>query len=157
MYGETGFAVDELPMEVGLSPRVRGNLLPAWSRYMHSRSIPACTGKPTSPSWLSHGIGVYPRVYGETLLVSKQTPTHRGLSPRVRGNLLPAWSRYMHSRSIPACTGKPTSPSWLSHGIGVYPRVYGETWTGVLDSIPTRGLSPRVRGNPPRRPGCPTG
>ena len=33
----------------------------------------------------------------------------------------------------------------------VYPRVYGETASGTVNDTACTGLSPRVRGNPPRR------
>ena len=54
--------------------------------------------------------------------------------------------------SIPACTGEPRE--WLAvfKDTGVYPRVYGGTQGGGLELIDTPGLSPRVRGNPHRRP-----
>ena len=51
--------------------------------------------------------------------------------------------------SIPACTGEPDGRRVSHRGNGVYPRVYGGTYTGLMLSTVHIGLSPRVRGNPP--------
>ena len=49
--------------------------------------------------------------------------------------------------SIPACAGEP-APGIVRHtSERVYPRVCGGTPTRVSSSPPTKGLSPRVRGN----------
>ena len=70
---------------------------------------------------------VYPRVYGESSLGRAPPGTGRGLSPRVRG--IPASVRSAHEpvRSIPACTGNPSTSKLLSRVPTVYPRVYGES------------------------------
>ena len=68
--GGTGPVLTDAPIPtVGLSPRVRGNLV--WSaRTVRSRSIPACAGEPPSGA-IQHQVplptGVYPRVCGGTL------------------------------------------------------------------------------------------
>ena len=73
---------------------------------------------------------------------------HKGLSPRVRGNLLHPFRASSIDRSIPACTGEPAGGGGAGEVQGVYPRVYGGTSyeDGAADF--TEGLSPRVRGNP---------
>ncbi len=94
---------------------------------MAGRSIPACTGKPTTHDRLGAAPEVYPRVYGETRLTSKMPCSSGGLSPRVRGNPAPQSGAALMVWSIPACTGKPLDTgvrAWLT---AVYPRVYGET------------------------------
>ena len=113
----------------GLSPRVRGNHLStsgAMSLTTHG-SIPACTGKPPLPRVYVYHSRVYPRVYGETSGGKRNLRTHLGLSPRVRGNPNQKAQRSTGRRSIPACTGKPSSSAGVTDGAGVYPRVYGET------------------------------
>ena len=72
----------------GLSPRVRGNptgtsLVREWRG-----SIPACAGEPSS--WNGRGLRfrVYPRVCGGTEFDMSDIRSLRGLSPRVRGNLI---------------------------------------------------------------------
>ena len=75
----------------------------------HSRSIPACAGEPKP---------VYSRL---------AIPI-RGLSPRVRGNLV------LHARATPGVSG-------------VYPRVCGGTILEEALNLFAIGLSPRVRGN----------
>ena len=94
------------------------------------RSIPACTGEPRLQCRACQHLGVYPRVYGGTLLRTTILVSLCGLSPRVRGNL-----------------------SMLTEGrseVSVYPRVYGGTPWGVSPPHCVCGLSPRVRGNPAR-------
>ena len=78
-----------------------------------SGSIPACTGEPLCAGLI-------------------KSDGHKGLSPRVRGNL-PAErpdAGTFESGSIPACTGEPhwrvhCTYRWMTSA--VYPRVYGGT------------------------------
>ena len=163
---------------IGLSPRVRGNL--------------ARCRKPDRPWIASSLLSVYPRVCGGTY----SNPGHRynkGLSPRVRGNRTQehGWPDCQGSipacagepptypsaqiyvvRSIPACAGEPAglrAPTChrvyprvcggtavpVQPADKVYPRVCGGTPFSILSSGQW-GLSPRVRGNqqpPPRRNG----
>ena len=71
----------------------------------------------------------------------------RGLSPRVRGNLLAMPVSGISTRSIPACAGEPGLRVPLPTATAVYPRVCGGTGRRPAPSIPPTGLSPRVRGN----------
>ena len=52
---------------MGLSPRVRGNLVPDLVGLAHERSIPACAGEPYSQYGGGQFRWVYPRVCGGTL------------------------------------------------------------------------------------------
>ena len=52
-------------------------------------------------------MGVYPRVCGGTWDVDYNDGAVKGLSPRVRGNLLPALREGRAVGSIPACAGEP--------------------------------------------------
>ena len=147
MYGETNLLHQLLITDVGLSPRVRGNPR-AWCHCWAScGSIPACTGKPTPAEPQGQPVGVYPRVYGETLRRNHARTPHHGLSPRVRGNLLKKQKPLPHVGSIPACTGKPHLVYDPLAEPAVYPRVYGETTVREFTSTTATGLSPRVRGN----------
>ncbi len=114
-------------LPIGLSPRVRGNLLRSGHDKNGSRSIPACAGEPWARRrWL----GFCP-----------------GLSPRVRGNLRVLVPGPPPPGSIPACAGEPLRSSTWRCGSRVYPRVCGGT-SGRSPAHPTSpGLSPRVRGN----------
>ena len=133
---------------VGLSPRVRGNRGVAGALRGHIGSIPACAGEPgRCPAPRGRGT-VYPRVCGGTANVSHVGEAVHGLSPRVRGNRP---DRHRHSaanRSIPACAGEPADELLLLGKHQVYPRVCGGTHVAPSISTATRGLSPRVRGNP---------
>ena len=78
----------------------------------------------------------------------RQAPA--GLSPRVRGNRTAIRRPPLMSGSIPACAGEPAPGGISAHPGLVYPRVCGGTHIqGQHDSI-AKGLSPRVRGNPPQ-------
>ena len=91
-----------------------------------------------------------PRVYGGTRQSGKSTTTATGLSPRVRGNLPGFSGGRTGAGSIPACTGEPWLRFWLRNFWKVYPRVYGGTLSWKKAICQGSGLSPRVRGNPPR-------
>ena len=107
VYGETAFGGLADLMDRGLSPRVRGNPLGRSHADARNRSIPACTGKPKTSTARKRSGRVYPRVYGETSLVSSNAFSASGLSPRVRGNRVRAVLPVHEAGSIPACTGKP--------------------------------------------------
>ena len=157
-----------IPLNVvqGLSPRVRGNLCLGEVQHAVARSIPAGAGEPDDEARAPCFRGVYPRGCGGTVVVSKVTPVTRGLSPRVRGNLMIEALAFdqQHSRSTsrglsPRVRGNPSSSVYPrgcgGSGVRVYPRGCG----GTVGSIPAgagepgvdrsrpRGLSPRVRGN----------
>ena len=151
--GGTGRRGSHCDAPSGLSPRVRGNRANAVLPYPIGGSIPACAGEPDpglrhqNPPW------VYPRVCGGTASTSPATGSAGGLSPRVRGNRWHPAKQPRWGGSIPACAGEPASASRARRArllFWVYPRVCG----GTL--LPSRlrqwvwGLSPRVRGNPPR-------
>ena len=53
-------------LQMGLSPRVRGNLTMATPAVDWKRSIPACAGEPVRLGGEVLGGGVYPRVCGGT-------------------------------------------------------------------------------------------
>ena len=114
----------------GLSPRVRGNRNGTAGLGSPTRSIPAGAGEPTRSASSSRSTRVYPRGCGGTRLWGDGWPRIQGLSPRVRGNLVPHGD---------------------GHGLGVTPGVYprGCGGTHLLGPLHPggQGLSPRVRGN----------
>ena len=80
----------------GLSPRVRGNPGNKPLTAASPRSIPACAGEPIRAArGHTHG-RVYPRVCGGTGSAPFHAQSHRGLSPRVRGNPLETLSISLH-------------------------------------------------------------
>ena len=93
--------------DVGLSPRVRGNLLRRRKRYALRGSIPACAGEPAGLAGAGVEHEVYPRVCGGTLPSAASAAWTTGLSPRVRGNHRSAGNGVPLHRSIPACAGEP--------------------------------------------------
>ena len=132
----------------GLSPRVRGNPLRIDGHRHRLRSIPACAGEPPALTTDRSCAGVYPRVCGGTEEGSIVLHGGRGLSPRVRGNLIKDLSVRFEERSIPACAGEPDAARPGPEPPSVYPRVCGGTSGLSLIGQGGGGLSPRVRGNP---------
>ncbi len=133
----------------GLSPRVRGNRALPNYEWGSLRSIPACAGESPIGMGCYHRGGVYPRVCGGILGYTAFTGGNPGLSPRVRGNPVGTGQAAPARRSIPACAGESLATSRWQPADGVYPRVCGGIlWTNYTPPQ-DRGLSPRVRGNPP--------
>ena len=141
----------------GLSPRVRGNpTQPGCAGApMTRRSIPACAGEPRPYGYIRNSAEVYPRVCGGTIERIFPTTSKRGLSPRVRGNLLACLCKAAALGSIPACAGEPPSSAPRPTAVWVYPRVCGGTGFKLATGWKYRGLSPRVRGNQPLGYHCP--
>ena len=135
------------PTFEGLSPRVRGNRPVSVALALRIGSIPACAGEPRPCPSNRRLSAVYPRVCGGTIEVGFTPLKRGGLSPRVRGNLIPIQSMIARQRSIPACAGEPGRITFSRRWRRVYPRVCGGTWTAYTHPWPGWGLSPRVRGN----------
>ena len=167
MCGGTGAGIVVGIVDQGLSPRVRGNRDRGCWSWLSPGSIPACAGEPITcgrraemsavyprvcggtprPSpWPAHG-RVYPRVCGGTAATLYQDLSDKGLSPRVRGNLMVRTTALFSFRSIPACAGEPRGYCAAQRGWYVYPRVCGGTELVCAKYIALRRLSPRVRGN----------
>ena len=105
--GGTGRVIEYKAVGEGLSPRVRGNPTSPSAPALRSRSIPACAGEPPR---CTRGVKigrVYPRVCGGTVPLVVGVVFVYGLSPRVRGNRIPAFRCLFIWRSIPACAGEP--------------------------------------------------
>ena len=138
---------DEQRRHQGLSPRVRGNQALASRVAAASGSIPACAGEPSIRRGSCARPRVYPRVCGGTTPPRIWSSSTRGLSPRVRGNLIIGAALGACAGSIPACAGEPC-PAAAGSRIGrVYPRVCGGTSESACAPLCGAGLSPRVRGN----------
>ena len=148
--GGTGVGLTKTGPAPGLSPRVRGNHYFPFSSAFSFRSIPACAGEPprTARPWFPGR--VYPRVCGGTGVLQLTLMRVSGLSPRVRGNLVPVLVDAHDLGSIPACAGEPRPGRPFCRRRRVYPRVCGGTAPSRSLPSRTRGLSPRVRGNPIR-------
>ena len=99
--------VDNLLSRVrGLSPRVRGNPGSAGDRHAPTGPIPACAGESVIGTNSAGAPAAYPRVCGG--IVKEQHPDLdiRGLSPRVRGNLIANLGKIPCLGPIPACAGE---------------------------------------------------
>ena len=111
----------------GLSPRVRGNRDQHDRHGQLRRSIPACAGQPRLQGLWAPAPWVYPRVCGATLKSFSVVCSVRGLSPRVRGNLIGVVGYVDIAGSIPACAGQPRTIASTWSLLRVYPRVCGAT------------------------------
>ena len=161
--------------DVGLSPRVRGNLCPFGTVRNIRGSIPACAGEPLVLPAPTAAMSVYPRVCGGTAGPVNRFTSGNGLSPRVRGNPTEPPQQWAVLRSIPACAGEPAHRHGTGRSCWVYPACAGEPELGHIQTLATMvyprvcggtprlllriradiGLSPRVRGNRRRRvPRC---
>ncbi len=132
---------------LGLSPRVRGNLISVVLHRYYGGSIPACAGEPHQSAAAARMLTVYPRVCGGTNFEAIDKRLRQGLSPRVRGNHHHDDQPVDPWRSIPACAGEPTPGVPRSILETVYPRVCGGTPDSSRRQTRVKGLSPRVRGN----------
>ena len=146
--GGTFYTRRDRPTGVGLSPRVRGNLIDGGEVAYWEGSIPACAGEPTEDSYYAWAAWVYPRVCGGTESMLRPPLRLLGLSPRVRGNHGYVMLCPSSGGSIPACAGEPARIDTCRRFIRVYPRVCGGTAWPRVALLPRVGLSPRVRGNP---------
>ena len=132
---------------MGLSPRVRGNLLWKFAGTEGGGSIPARAGEPASHMNEDNAAKVYPRACGGTTRALVARLVHGGLSPRVRGNHSRTRSPAGPWGSIPARAGEPLNRTGCPGLQWVYPRACGGTLIIVALTTAIRGLSPRVRGN----------
>ena len=151
-HGEAGYEKLYAKAEEGLSPHTRGSLSSGPDRGRSPRSIPAHTGKPSSPRPGPCATRVYPRTHGEAYVAEPFYTTIPGLSPHTRGSHRRGDQRQRRKRSIPAHTGKPQSPSVRAAISTVYPRTHGEAPHPSTASSANRGLSPHTRGSRGLRP-----
>ena len=137
----------DLHSQQGLSPRVRGNRLAHGDRLVAGGSIPARAGEPVRRGVPMQCKWVYPRACGGTQHSNDDDVGAQGLSPRVRGNRLPAGGRCGMPGSIPARAGEPDDDCPPHDCPKVYPRACGGTLQAAGFEKSKQGLSPRVRGN----------
>ena len=131
----------------GLSPRLRGNVVPRNLSCQAMRSIPALAGERKTDTKPEHEVGVYPRACGGTIKSMAQCCHNIGLSPRLRGNGDPETKACAISGSIPALAGERRTVCGMTNGFWVYPRACGGTAAIVASRPLQAGLSPRLRGN----------
>ena len=135
------------PLDVGLSPRLRGNHRPGGGRTFCQWSIPAPAGEPPGCRAIRAMRPVYPRACGGTVWRSSTTSATDGLSPRLRGNRRQSADVGAIGRSIPAPAGEPRARFVPKQLRWVYPRACGGTQTARIVKYQLLGLSPRLRGN----------
>ena len=154
---------------VGLSPRMWGNLFRRQSHQMLMGSIPTHVGKHSIGTRSNNDIGsipthvgkpgvlpefptsprVYPHACGETLPQWSLTTPNSGLSPRMWGNLFGAVLRARRFGSIPTHVGKPSPQSLFSAFHVVYPHACGETHNVSVSSRFLSKVYPHACGETP--------
>src|SRR5690625_7299216 len=92
-------------------------------------------------------MGVYPHVYGATIIHFIDEPMGTGLSPCVWGHRIRSKLQTFDGGSIPMCMGPPPSTARYGSPPGVYPHVYGATSIEVYKIQDHDGLSPCVWGH----------
>ena len=146
--GATLSEAADVPVERGLSPRVRGYLRLNAPPLQVNGSIPAGAGLPRRHVRISVPEKVYPRGCGATFQPEADKLDALGLSPRVRGYLRLNAPPLQVNGSIPAGAGLPCDPRGVYRRSEVYPRGCGATLNNTAGGSPLEGLSPRVRGYP---------
>ena len=111
-------------------------------------SIPAYAGNPRLPSGHSGEGKVYPRLRGEPWICKARHLPMRGLSPPTRGTRARRTGTIWYFGSIPAYAGNPDGIICTIRTSGVYPRLRGEPACRSQPLRPGRGLSPPTRGTP---------
>ena len=145
--GGTVAIPDGQSLDLGLSPRLRGNATLSGNISASYGSIPALAGERCVSHMVCLRTKVYPRACGGTYSRSLICNEYRGLSPRLRGNGIFKDSALVYRRSIPALAGERLYGPTRSWSLTVYPRACGGTIPGTFRILPIRGLSPRLRGN----------
>ncbi len=111
--GGTYWINSQLPIDSGLSPRMRGNLWQGKTNLAPVGPIPAHAGEPWKAAVLPLCGRAYPRACGGTLSLWVLLWPERGLSPRMRGNRKTRWLAAKRAGPIPAHAGEPSSCSRL--------------------------------------------
>ena len=133
----------------GLSPRVRGSRVSGLSFRRYEGSIPARAGEPRSSAPSAQGPRVYPRACGGAEHAAPPELRPQGLSPRVRGSLLPPHQATLPRGSIPARAGEPRGRDQNPRSAGVYPRACGGAFCGDGCVFTADGSIPARAGEPP--------
>ncbi len=130
----------------GSSPRVWGTDSLVRDLATYNRFIPACVGNRGKTRALKSRRTVHPRVCGEQLNYRCLMINPRGSSPRVWGTVSDSPDEMEIFRFIPACVGNRRANSACDVRLPVHPRVCGEQEWDSVESLISRGSSPRVWG-----------
>ena len=145
--GGTCPSISTLTLDMGRSPRVRGNRPDDSDSELARGTIPACAGEPSYVYNHSSSPWDDPRVCGGTVYEHWERQEQTGRSPRVRGNLLVNHFAIFEAGTIPACAGEPHTAPRRRRAPGDDPRVCGGTAHHPGGGGGFLGRSPRVRGN----------
>ena len=149
--GEHVVAVLPSAPHFGSSPRLRGTLAGELPAAVRRRFIPAFAGNTWRRSARPACRAVHPRVCGEHYRNLKESPSHVGSSPRLRGTRARDLVFGVEYRFIPAFAGNTCRGRFRRRGSPVHPRVCGEH-PGVRKPFRTgAGSSPRLRGTRRRK------
>ena len=130
----------------GSSPRVRGTHEDAVLDVISLGIIPACAGNTGACPSRRCAPGDHPRVCGEHPEKVQAVEADAGSSPRVRGTLFEHGLPHGIHGIIPACAGNTLRSKRQTCRMRDHPRVCGEHFVKLPNSISVYGSSPRVRG-----------
>ena len=149
--GENTLFHVETATHPGSSPRMRGKLRTEFALEDGGGLIPAYAGKTRLPWCRSTSRRAHPRVCGENCHIPYCHLFLQGSSPRMRGKPQGSSRLTPFQGLIPAYAGKTTSIHAYSSRVRAHPRVCGENFEHVGETVPFVGSSPRMRGKPRKR------
>ena len=150
--GEKQLVLSAEVQKLGSPPRVRGKVNSMMMNKQGLRITPACAGKsswartPKTTHW------DHPRVCGEKLTDYQLFYQKGGSPPRVRGKGACNQAVCPDNGITPACAGKSSFASFITHTLWDHPRVCGEKAAAAAPAHNQSGSPPRVRGKVPIRP-----
>ena len=130
----------------GSSPRGRGKHQARVLLDPEEGLIPAWAGKTSGPSPPRPRRRAHPRVGGENSAMPAPRALSAGSSPRGRGKREQFFRRFDHEGLIPAWAGKTQVSNPKTAHSAAHPRVGGENFESLRQSVETVGSSPRGRG-----------
>ena len=105
-YGENNGTLPTAAVNVGSSPRIRGECYTPAAISARHRIIPANTGRISHLAAVHDGAWDHPREYGENAVAPTLVWIHRGSSPRIRGECSDLPIYHVDVGIIPANTGR---------------------------------------------------
>ena len=152
--GGTAISINEIALDLGPSPRMRGNLREAQQFLKLLGAIPADAGEPPIRPTASYDEWGHPRGCGGTGFGHGPVRQVEGPSPRMRGNRLCVRDGQESHGAIPADAGEPHAGARGRRCGRGHPRGCGGTRFRLMTIRCIGGPSPRMRGNRGRRHRC---
>ena len=144
--GEKKAFANEIEMELGSPPRMRGKGFVTLTYDNEHRITPAYAGKSLLVCCFQLRSWDHPRVCGEKNRLTKEADRYGGSPPRMRGKAFFGFTGFLYARITPAYAGKSPNLQHPGPGNEDHPRVCGEKTLAVQSSNSHQGSPPRMRG-----------